>query len=61
MRKWLLDIRRRCGMSQRTIAAAAGISQVGYCLIERGEREPSVNTAKRIADALGFEWTRFYE
>lgn len=61
MRKWLLDIRRRCGMSQRTIAAAAGISQVSYCLIERGEREPRVNTAKRIADALGFEWTRFYE
>ena len=28
---------------------------------ERNERRPSVETAKAIADVLGFDWTKFFE
>ena len=45
-RQWLADLR---------------LSQSGYANIEVGLRMPSVEIAKRIAAALGFEWTRFFE
>ncbi len=63
MRKWLADIRRQKGMSQRVVADASGISQSYYAAIETGERgKPlSVTIAKQIAIALGFDWTRFYD
>ncbi len=32
-----------------------------YSKIERGEANPSVDVAKRIAAVLGFDWTRFFE
>jgi transcriptional regulator with XRE-family HTH domain len=48
-------------MSQETLAGIVGIGQGGYSMIELGERRPSVDTAKKIAAALGFDWTRFFE
>ena len=57
----LKEIRREKGLTGERIAAQSGISQQHYSLIERGERRPSVEVAKRIAAVLGFEWTRFYE
>jgi len=59
MRKWLVDIRGE--QSQQEVAAKAGISQNFYSWIEKGERTPSVKTAKKIAAVLGFDWTRFFE
>ena len=59
MRKWLLDL--RSGRTQAEIAKAAGITQQMYSAIERGERRPSVEAAKRLAAVLGFNWTRFYD
>lgn len=32
-----------------------------YSKIERGEKNPSVDVAKKIAAVLGFDWTHFYE
>lgn len=61
MRNWLITIRAERGISQKDVAAAAGISQPSYCDIEKGNQNPRVETAKKIAAALGFEWTRFYE
>ena len=57
----LKEIRRKKGLTGGKIALQSGISQQHYSLIERGERRPSVEVAKRIAATLGFEWTRFYE
>ena len=57
----LKEIRREKGLTGEKIDAQSGISQQHYSLIERGERRPSVEVAKRIAAVLGFEWTRFYE
>ncbi len=58
---WLEEIREAQGVSQKTVAEAVGISQPAYCNIEKGKRGVSVETAKRIAEVLGFAWTRFYE
>lgn len=61
MRNWLISIRKDVGVTQKWVAEQAGISQASYCNIEKGEMNPAVQTAKAIAGALGFEWTRFYE
>ena len=61
MRTWLKDIRESQHISQLEIAEQANISQPSYSNIEMGRRNPSVEAAKKIADVLGFPWTRFYE
>lgn len=61
MRNWLVAIREASGYSQKDVSEKVGISQPSYCNIERGERRPAVETAKAIADILGFCWTQFYE
>ena len=61
MRGWLITIREKFGYSQKRIAELANISQPSYCNIEKGERNPTVETAKKIAEALGFDWTMFYD
>lgn len=43
------------------VAKGSGISESYYSMIESGERNVPVDTAKKIAEALGFEWTKFYE
>ena len=63
MRKWLAEIRKAKNMSTYQAADACDMSQSFYFAIEagtRGDKLP-VPTAKKIAAALGFDWTRFYE
>ena len=62
MRDWLKEIRQHKEMTQEGVAAAAGMSRQYYNMIENGQRgEPlPVDTAKKIAAILGFEWQRFY-
>lgn len=63
MREWLVKIREKQGLSQYDVAAKAGISQSFYSGIELGNRgnKLPVQTAKKIADVLGFEWDMFYK
>lgn len=63
MRSWLKKIREEAKITQEAVAERAGISGTYFNMIERGERgNPlKVDTAKAIAAALGFDWTRFYE
>lgn len=63
MRTWLKGIREKAGLSQMAVAQKAGISQNYYSSIETGIRGNPLNVdvAKKIAAALGFEWTRFYD
>ncbi|AZA11916.1 helix-turn-helix transcriptional regulator [Corynebacterium gerontici] len=44
--------RRACGMSQQTLADAAGVSRQTVANIERGSYAPSVYLALRIARTL---------
>ncbi|MBQ1406908.1 MAG: helix-turn-helix domain-containing protein [Eubacterium sp.] len=43
------------GISQKELAVMTGIDQSDISKIERGTANPSVNTLRRIADALGAE------
>jgi putative transcriptional regulator len=48
----LISSRIQHGFSQRELAKATGISSSLISLIEKGERNPSPNTAKKICVAL---------
>lgn len=59
-RSWLISKREGSEKSQEEVATEAGISRQYYGMIENGSRNPSVEVAKRIATALGFNWTLFF-
>lgn len=61
MRSWLTNIRKKANLTMAEVAKKSGISESYYSMIESGNRGVPVNTAKKIADALGFKWTKFYE
>lgn len=61
MRVWLIKRREASKMTQDKISDMAGISRSAYSNIENGERNPSVETAKKIATVLDFDWTKFFE
>lgn len=58
--QWLEALRRQQGLTQAEVARRAKIDRTYYNKIERG-KAPSVRVAMRIADALGFRWTLFFE
>lgn len=47
------------GLSQEAISQKAGVNREAYGNIEHSARRPSVETAKRIAALLGFQWKQF--
>lgn len=57
-RRWLIE--KRGTVNQHEVALKAGIDRSFYSQIESGSRNPSVSTAKRIAEVLNFEWTIFF-
>ncbi len=63
MRYWLKRIREEKNMSQDLVSREAGIAQGYYSDIENGVKgcKLPVETAKKIAAVLDFEWTKFYE
>lgn len=60
MRLWLKDLRQKRNLTQQQVAKRAGIERSFYTQIELGQRNPSVQTAQRIASVLNFNWTKFY-
>lgn len=60
VREWLRKMRIEKSMTEKEVASAAGIAQPFYHNIEMGTKNPSVDTAKRIAIVLGFNWTMFF-
>ena len=61
MRTWMREYRKKAKLTQAGVATCAGISQNHYSNIEKGNRRPSPEVAKRIAALLNFDWTRFYD
>lgn len=60
MKKWLIDYRDKNGLSQSELAVKVRVSREYISMIENGNRNPSVEVAKRIANALGFKWEYFF-
>lgn len=61
MRDWLYEIRKKQNFTMLEVAKKSNISESYYSMIENGHRNVSVLTAKKIALALNFLWTKFYE
>lgn len=61
MRMWLVKKRNARKLSQKTMSSLAHISQQSLSSYESGLRTPSVQVAKRIAEILNFDWTKFFE
>lgn len=59
--RWLKEKRNKMNLTQTSIAKKCNITSNAYCMIEKGNRRPSVKLAKQIADILNFDWTRFYD
>ena len=60
-REFLIIRRKERGLSGRRVAKLCNLNPGSYCNIENGHREPSVDTAKRIAKVLELDWTKFFE
>lgn len=61
MREWLVELRNKKGLTQEDVAIKSDVARAYITQIETGDRRPSVQVAKRIAEAVGFEWTIFFE
>ena len=61
MRIWLKEIRMSRNMTQQQVANLSGVSRTTITEIENNNSNPSVEKAKKIADVLGFRWTRFFD
>jgi len=48
-------------MTHEKVSVRCDITRQFYSMIENSERSPSVETAKKIAEVLNFDWTRFYD
>jgi transcriptional regulator with XRE-family HTH domain len=51
--RFVRDLRRSAGLSQRALAAASGVPQPTIAEIESGRREPSLSLLSRLAEATG--------
>lgn len=49
------EARRRSGMSQRALAAGAGVTPATVARIEKGRMEPTLDLLRRIVRAAGLE------
>jgi len=56
----LKTLRTLRGLSQRKLAAAAGVSNATISLIEHGRTDPSIGLLKRILESLGVSFAEFF-
>ena len=48
------------GLTQKQLADICGVTRTHITNIETGEFSPSVEVAKKIGQALGFDWTEVF-
>ena len=60
-RHWLIQARHDSGKQFKELAKEIGVSQQAISNWETGKRTPKPKLAKKYAQLLGFEWTKFYE
>ena len=53
--------RKKLNLSQFEMAEKVGISISAYCNIEKNRYLPSIKTAKKIAEIIDQDWSKFYE
>ena len=60
MRTWLRNLRVDKKMTQEDMAQQVGVDLTSIGKYELGIRRPTVETAKKIANILDFDWTRLF-
>ena len=57
MREYLIEARKKKGLTQQNVADAVGVSRQYYNMIENGERQQQmdITLATKLAEAL--EWS----
>lgn len=60
-RNWLKTLRTKAGYTQESFADALNMPKTTYSSYEQGHRTPSIETSKKIADALDVPWTIFFD
>ena len=58
-RNWLIEARNNKGLTQSDVASRLGLTRQMISAIEKGST-PSVQTAMKMGEVLGFDWTRFF-
>jgi transcriptional regulator with XRE-family HTH domain len=56
----LVELRKAAGLSQQQLGQEVGISRSYVAEIEAGVKTPSGMTAKRMAERLQFDMSRFF-
>lgn len=56
----LKTLRQKRGLSQRRLAALAGVSNATVSLIEHGRSDPSLGLLKKLLDSLGVSFAEFF-
>lgn len=59
LKKWLKIKREELGYTQESFAKKVGIAKTTYSSYEQGHRNPTVQTAKKMAKILNVSWTLF--
>lgn len=59
-RDWLIAFRNQRGFTQQKVEDESKIDRSTYAQYESGRRTPTVENAKKIGEALGFDWTIFF-
>ena len=57
----IAEKRKAKKLTQAELAQLVGVSQRAIAAYELRERTPSVPTAKRLGEELGFPWAEIYE
>lgn len=62
LQKLLTKKRTKLGYTHQEVAdlLGTGITRQYYGMIEKGERRPSVNVAKKLGELLEINWTYFF-
>lgn len=56
----MAQTRIKKNLSQQALSEKVGVSREYISMIENGERTPSVDVAKKIAQELGVSWVIFF-
>jgi transcriptional regulator with XRE-family HTH domain len=53
--------RKKIGISQEKLASLAAVDRTYISILERGIKSPTIDTAKRISEALGLKLSKLLE
>ena len=56
----LRELREKAGLTQEELASMVGVQRTQITMIENGKSSPSIKTAKKLAEVLKVDWTKFF-